>query len=51
MVSRQLPTRPLPVALVPIDYCGRNRRFVMMYPYANTHLNDLTSHKAIDWGS
>ena len=28
-MSRQLPTRPLPVAPVPIGYCGRNRRFVL----------------------
>ena len=28
-LSRQLPTRPLPVAPVPIGYCGRNRRFVL----------------------
>lgn len=27
MLSRQLPPRPLPVAPVPIGYCGRNRRF------------------------
>ena len=26
-LSRQLPSRPLPVAPVPIGYCGRNRRF------------------------
>ena len=26
-LSRQLPTRPLPVAPVPIGYCERNRRF------------------------
>src|SRR5258706_106000 len=25
-LSRQLPTRPSPVAPVPIGYCGRNRR-------------------------
>lgn len=29
MLSRQLPTRPLPVAPVSIGYCGRNRRFVL----------------------
>ena len=29
MLSRQLPTRPLPVAPVPIGYCGRNHRFVL----------------------
>ena len=28
-LSRQLPSRPLPVAPVPIGYCGRNRRFVL----------------------
>ena len=28
-MSRQLPTRPLPATPVPIDYCGRNRRFVL----------------------
>jgi hypothetical protein len=26
-LSWQLPTRQLPVAPMPIDYCGRNRRF------------------------
>ena len=27
MLSRQLPTKPLPVLPVPIGYCERNRRF------------------------
>ena len=27
VLSRQLPTQPLPAAPVPLDYCGRNRRF------------------------
>lgn len=27
VLSRQLPTRPLPVSPVPLGYCGRNRRF------------------------
>jgi hypothetical protein len=29
VLSRQLPTRPLPVSPVPLGYCGRNRRSVM----------------------
>ena len=31
MLSRQLPTRPLPVSPVSLGYCGRNRRFVLCF--------------------
>src|SRR5688572_4222921 len=31
LLSRQLPTRRLPLAPVPLGYCGRNRRFVLWW--------------------
>src|SRR5262245_7959285 len=43
---RQLPTRPLPVAPVPIDYGGRNRRFVHELSMTNNCSSDLMSQPA-----
>ena len=43
MLSRQLPTRPLPVAPVPIGYCGRNRRFVLRL-YVHIEQSLLSHH-------
>ena len=48
MLSQQLPTRPLPVAPMPIGYCGRNRRFVLcFYVISNNHCNPIISHSDI----
>lgn len=41
ILSQQLPTRPLPVALVPIGYCGWNRRFVLWRIHIEQSLNQL----------
>src|SRR5688572_23120163 len=45
-LSRQLPTRALPVAPVPIDYGGRNRRFVHDVSKTNNCSSDLMSQPA-----
>jgi hypothetical protein len=43
--SRQLPTGPLPAPPVPIDYCGRNRRFSIYGGFiVNSCESDFMSH-------
>jgi hypothetical protein len=42
-LSRQLPSRPLPVAPVPIGYCGRNRRFGLCLYFSYRTIISTTS--------
>jgi hypothetical protein len=44
-LSRQLPSRPLPVAPVPIGYCGRNRRFGLCFYFSYRTIITTTSSR------
>ena len=44
MLSRQLTTRPLPAAPLPVSYCRRSCGFNLWFSYLNSYVSDFMSH-------